>query len=71
MMIHISRDGEQFGPYTLEDANAYLAQGSLLPTDQAWYEGTVDWMPITEVPGIQWGTAPEVAATGGKSKTLL
>ena len=71
MMIHISRDGEQFGPYTLEDANAYLAQGSLLPTDQAWYEGTVDWMPITEVPGIQWGTAPEVAATGGESKTLL
>ena len=71
MLIHISRDGEQFGPYTLEDANAYLAQGSLFPTDQAWYEGTVDWMPITEVPGIQWGTAPEVAATGGKSKTLL
>ena len=71
MLIHISRDGEQFGPYTLEDANAYLAQGSLFPTDQAWYEGAADWMPITEVPGIQWGTAPEVAATGGKSKTLL
>jgi cytochrome c551/c552 len=75
MMIHVSRDGEQFGPYTLEDANAYLAQGSLLPTDQAWYEGAPDWLPIIEVPGIHSGTmstvAPMVAATGGKTKTLL
>ena len=71
MMIHVSRDGEQFGPYTLEDANAYLAQGSLLPTDQAWYEGAPDWMPITDVPGIHSGTAAAVVAAGGKTKTLL
>jgi hypothetical protein len=75
MLIHVSRDGEQFGPYTLEDANAYLAQGSLLPSDQAWYEGAPDWLPIIEVPGIHSGTvstvAPMVAATGGKTKTLL
>ena len=38
-MIHVMRDGQQFGPYTIEDINAYLAQGTLLPTDQAWYEG--------------------------------
>jgi len=71
----VRRDGEQFGPYTLEDANAYLAEGSLLPTDQAWFEGAADWMPIIEVPGIHSGTvstvAPMVAAMGGKTKTLL
>jgi len=33
MMIHIQRDGQQFGPYTLEDLNQYLADGSLLPSD--------------------------------------
>ncbi len=51
-MIYVLRDGERFGPYTLEDANLFLSQGSLLPTDQAWYEGAPDWMPITQVPGI-------------------
>ena len=44
-MIHVMRDGQQFGPYTIEDINAYLAQGTLLPTDQAWYEGAANWMP--------------------------
>ena len=71
MMIHVSRDGEQFGPYTLEDANAYLAQGLLLPTDQAWYEGAPDWMPLPQVPGIRQNAASLVVATGGKTKTLL
>ena len=59
MMIHVMRDGQQFGPYTLEDANAYLAQGTLLPTDQAWYEGAPDWMLLTQVPGVlSPGAAP-------------
>ena len=57
-MIHVMRDGQQFGPYTIEDINAYLAQGTLLPTDQAWYEGAANWMPITEVPGVAHGAAP-------------
>ena len=57
-MIHVMRDGQQFGPYTIEDINAYLAQGTLLPTDQAWYEGAANWMPITEVPGVVHGAAP-------------
>jgi hypothetical protein len=51
-MIYVLRDGEQFGPYTLEDANLFLSQGSLLLTDWAWYEGVQNWMPITMVPGI-------------------
>jgi len=63
MMIHVMRDGQQFGPYTLEDVNAYLAQGTLLPTDQAWYEGAPDWMLLTQVPGVLApGAAPAPVA---------
>ena len=51
-MIHILRDGQQFGPYSLEEINAFLADGSLLPSDQAWYEGAPEWIPLTEVPGV-------------------
>ena len=63
-MIHVMRDGQQFGPYTIEDINAYLAQGTLLPTDQAWYEGAANWMPITDVPGVVHGAAPEPVVAG-------
>jgi hypothetical protein len=52
MLIHVNRTGEQFGPYTIEDLNAYLAQGSILPSDQAWYEGAAGWMPMDQVPGV-------------------
>ena len=52
MMILILRDDQQFGPYTVEDLNSYLVQGSILPTDQAWYEGAVGWMPMDQVPGV-------------------
>jgi len=51
MMIHISRDGEQFGPYSPEQVQEYLAGGQLLPTDLAWYEGAADWVPVTAVAG--------------------
>lgn len=42
MMILVSRDAQQFGPYTLEEVNTYLTQGTLFPTDQAWYEGLAE-----------------------------
>jgi len=61
IMIHVMRDGQQFGPYTLEDLNAYLAQGSLLPTDQAWWEGASAWVPMDQVPGVQLPGMPTVA----------
>jgi hypothetical protein len=52
MLIHIQRDGQQFGPYTLEDLNQYLADGSLLPSDLAWYEGATNWVHMNQVPGV-------------------
>ena len=74
-MIHILRDGQQFGPYSLEEVNAFLSDGSLLPSDQAWYEGAPEWIPLNEVPGVTL-VAPsvsspistEAAASGGSGK---
>ena len=74
-MIHILRDGQQFGPYSLEEINAFLADGSLLPSDRAWYEGAPEWIPLTEVPGVALLAQPVsspvatgVVASGGSSK---
>ena len=52
MLLHFDRDGQAFGPYPLEEARAYLKRGEILPTDQAWFEGAADWMPVLEVPGM-------------------
>ena len=52
MLLHFTRDGQAFGPYPIEEAREYLKRGQILPTDQAWYEGCADWMPVTQVPGM-------------------
>ena len=59
MPIHISRGDESSGPYSLEEVQAYLDQGLLLPTDLAWQEGMEDWVPLSELLGQP--TVPEPA----------
>ena len=49
MYLYVSRDGQQYGPYSVEDARAHLVAGSLLPTDSAFLEGMTDWAPLEEV----------------------
>lgn len=53
MQIHISRNGQSFGPYTLEEVNAYLTSGHLNVNDMAWFEGCADWMPLSHIAGVQ------------------
>ena len=65
MNIHIQRDGQQMGPYTLEQINEYLTQGALLATDSAWHEGMIEWVQIGRVQGvtIPGKPAPEPIST--------
>ncbi|MBL69391.1 MAG: hypothetical protein CMO74_13260 [Verrucomicrobiales bacterium] len=53
MQITINRDGENHGPYTLEQVRGLLADGTLQQTDLAHVEGTDNWMPVTQVPGLE------------------
>jgi len=50
--IHVSRDGQNFGPYSLEQARHYVQSGQILPTDWAWYEGAQDWAPVSNIPEL-------------------
>ena len=58
MQVHIDRGGQRFGPYSVEQVNAHLADGSLLATDLGWTDGMTDWLPLPQVPGV---TAAEAA----------
>jgi hypothetical protein len=62
MNIHVTRDGQDFGPYKVEDINGYLKLGSLLPTDMAWHEGLPSWIPLFQIPGVQVPAKTQVRA---------
>ena len=60
----IAREGEQSGPYTLDQIRQMQADGQLLPSDIAWTDGQEDWLPISQIvvvaaPPPQVSTAPK------------
>jgi hypothetical protein len=68
MEVFIQRDGQQFGPYTVDEVNDFLESGELLPDDLAWYEGAVEWLPLVALeegdgpaPGYEWADEDEYA----------
>lgn len=66
MQIHIARNGQPMGPFSLDEVNRQLAAGTLTLADQAWYEGAAGWAPLSSVPGVSGsGTSgsPSPAAT--------
>ena len=65
MEIHVARNGQQMGPFSIDEVNRQIAAGTLSPTDQGWYEGAAGWAPLSTVPGIiaagSTGTAPSAS----------
>lgn len=51
MLYHISRNGQTYGPYTLEDLRRYVASGNVLPTDLARNESMSEWLPVAQILG--------------------
>ncbi|MBC8326052.1 MAG: DUF4339 domain-containing protein [Verrucomicrobia subdivision 3 bacterium] len=47
--IHITRKGQQFGPYPEDITKQYLEDGTLLKTDLAWHAGADGWKPLEEL----------------------
>jgi hypothetical protein len=52
MTYQVSRNGQMYGPYTLEDLQRYVASGNILPTDMAKSEDMPDWLPVAQILGI-------------------
>ena len=51
MTYQVSRNGQMYGPYTLEDLQRYVAAGNVLPTDLAKSEEMTDWQPVAQILG--------------------
>ena len=51
VLYHVSRAGQNYGPYTLEDLQRYVASGNILPTDLARSESMSEWLPVSQILG--------------------
>ena len=49
MPYHISREGQTYGPYTLEDLQRYVGTGNVLLTDLAKSDDSPDWVPVAQI----------------------
>ena len=50
------KNDEQFGPYSLEQVQAFVDTKSFRPTDSVWFDGCEDWTTLSRVPGIEFTT---------------
>lgn len=50
--IFLKLNGEQVGPYQLDDIKGWLEAGHISVDDTAWFEGCSDWIEVGEIPGV-------------------
>ncbi|HWB31569.1 MAG TPA: DUF4339 domain-containing protein [Acidobacteriaceae bacterium] len=65
MLYHVSRNGQNYGPYTLEDLQRYVTSGNILLTDLARSETMSEWLPVGQVLGGVQSTAFQQPITPG------
>jgi hypothetical protein len=58
MQIYVGKNGQQLGPFTLDEVNRKVADGTFTGSDLAWYEGAAGWAPLSSVPGVNIRPAP-------------
>ena len=59
----IFKNGQQQGPFSLEEIKSRLATGALSATDFVWWEGQVEWIPL-ERAGLPLGTKSAIPKFG-------
>ena len=62
MQIYVGKNGQQLGPFSLDEVNRKVADGTFSGSDLAWYEGAAGWAPLSGVPGVNIHPAPVAPA---------
>jgi GYF domain 2 len=60
MQIHVARNGQQLGQYSVEEVNRKLADGTFSPADLGWHEGAAGWAPLSSIAGVTMPTGPAI-----------
>ncbi len=64
MHFQISRNGQTYGPYTLEDLQRYLASGNVLPSDLAKSDQMSEWIPVSQLLASAAAPTPSPGPSG-------
>jgi hypothetical protein len=62
MAYQVSRNGQMYGPYTVEDLQRYVASGNVLLTDMAKSDMIPDWVSVAQILGTAIAPASPVYA---------
>ena len=49
---HLSRGGENFGPYTWDEMRSFAADGRIQPEDLLWNSNMSEWTKARDVTGL-------------------
>jgi hypothetical protein len=47
--IYLTRDGQQYGPYSIDQIKTAMSDGTVNSNDLAWYEGIPSWVPVNSI----------------------
>ena len=61
MHYQISRNGQEYGPYTLEDLQRYLASGNIQSTDLVKNDEMPEWITVAQLMASQQAAEPVAA----------
>ena len=66
---YLTRNAEQFGPYSWENLVSFYHEGNLLPDDLLWNETMTEWQRADHVAGLGFTSKPP--PTQGYSSAIL
>ena len=58
MTYQVSRNGQMYGPYTVDDLQRYVASGNVLPGDMAKSEEMPEWSTVGQILGMAAAPPP-------------
>ena len=68
MEIWLKQEGEEYGPYTLEQVKEYVASGELVQEDEAWFDGCEDYLTVGDIPNFT--SPPKIARKGPRKQKV-
>lgn len=51
--VHLAVNGQQYGPYSMEQVSQYVKEGRIQPDSSLWMAGMSSWQPASTVDGIK------------------
>ncbi len=56
-VVYLERDGQQFGPFSIEEAKGYILEGRFGAQDLGWIDGMQEWLLLAQIPQLMEGQA--------------